>query len=52
MWSDSITFVGLLNACLNMVVLEDSRSAHVQIIENRWNSKEFVVSSLVDMYTQ
>ncbi len=51
-WSDSISFVGVLNACLNMVVLEDSRCAHEQIIESRWDSKEFVGSSLVDMYTQ
>jgi pentatricopeptide repeat protein len=35
-----------------MVVLEDSRCAHEQIIESRWDSKEFVGSSLVDMYTQ
>jgi hypothetical protein len=51
-WSDSITFVGVLNTCLNMVVLEDSRCAHEPIIESRWDSKEFVGSSLVDMYTQ
>jgi len=41
-WSDSTTFVGVLNACLNMVVLEDSTCAHEQIIESRWDSKQFV----------
>jgi len=51
-WSDSITFVGVLNACLNMVVLEGSRCAHEQISESRWDLKEFVGSSSVDMYTQ
>jgi hypothetical protein len=48
----TITFVGVLNACLNIVVLEDSTCAHEQIIESRWDSKQFVGSSLVDMYTE
>jgi pentatricopeptide repeat protein len=31
--SDSVTFVGLLNACASLVGLEEARCAHEQIIQ-------------------
>ncbi|KAH8932812.1 hypothetical protein BDL97_19G095000 [Sphagnum fallax] len=49
---DSVTFVGVLNACASVVVLEDGRFAHEQIIERGWDSDVFVGSSLVDMYAK
>ncbi|CAN5965097.1 unnamed protein product [Sphagnum jensenii] len=49
---DSVTFVGVLNACASVVVLEDGRFAHEQIIERGWDSDVFVGSSLVDMYSK
>jgi len=49
---DSVTFVGVLNACASAVVLEDDRFAHEQIIERGWDSDVFVGSSLVDMYAK
>jgi pentatricopeptide repeat protein len=31
-WLDSVTFVGVLNACASVLTLEEGRSIHVQII--------------------
>jgi len=31
---NSVTFVGVLNACANVLALEDGRCAHKQIIES------------------
>jgi hypothetical protein len=31
--SDSVTFVGVLNACASLVALEEGRCAHEQIIQ-------------------
>jgi pentatricopeptide repeat protein len=49
---NSVTFVGVLNACASVVALEEGRCAHEQIIERGWDSDVFVGSSLVDMYTK
>ncbi len=49
---DSVTFVGVLNACASEVALQDGRSAHEQIIERGLDSDIFVGSSLVDMYVK
>ncbi|CAK9252120.1 unnamed protein product, partial [Sphagnum jensenii] len=49
---DSVTFVGVLNACASIVALEEGRHAHEQIIETGCNSDVFVGSSLVDMYAK
>jgi hypothetical protein len=47
---DSVTFVGVVNACAIIVVLEEGRCAHEQIIQSGWDSDIFVGNSLVDMY--
>jgi pentatricopeptide repeat protein len=49
---DSVTFVGVLNACASLVALEEGRCAHEQIIQSGWDSDVFVGSSLVDMYAK
>ncbi len=50
MQPDSVTFVGVVNACAIIVVLEEGRCAHEQIIQSGWDSDIFVGNSLVDMY--
>jgi pentatricopeptide repeat protein len=49
---NSITFVGVLNACASIVALEEGRCVHEEIIESEWDSDVFVVNSLVDMYAK
>jgi pentatricopeptide repeat protein len=49
---DSVTFVGVLNACASLVALEEGRCAHKQIIQNGSDSDVFVGNSLVDMYAK
>jgi len=49
---DSVTFVGVLDACASIVALEEGRHVHEQIIETRCNSDVFVGSSLVDIYAK
>ncbi|KAH9532406.1 hypothetical protein CY35_19G091900 [Sphagnum magellanicum] len=49
---DSVTFVGVLNACASVFALEEGRRLHVQIIESGWDSDVFLGSSLVDMYAK
>jgi len=49
---DSVTFVGLLNACASAVALEEGRGVHEQIIQSGCESEVYVGSSLVDMYAK
>ncbi len=49
MQPDPVTFVGVLNACASVAVLEEGRRAHEQIIQSGCESDLFVGSSLVDM---
>ncbi len=49
---DPVTFVGVLNACVSAVTLEEARCAHEQIIQSGFESDSFVGSSLVDMYAK
>jgi hypothetical protein len=49
---DSATSVGVVNACAIVVVLEEGRCAHEQIIQSGWDSDIFVGHSLVDMYAK
>ncbi len=44
--------IWVLNACANVVALEESRYAHKQIIESGCESNVFVRNSLVDMYAK
>ncbi len=46
---DSVTFVGVLNACASVVELEEGRSVHEQIIQSGCVSIIFVGNKLVDM---
>jgi pentatricopeptide repeat protein len=50
--SDSVTFVGVLNACASIGALKEGRCAHAEIIESGCESHAFVGNSLVDMYTK
>ncbi len=48
----SVTFVGVLKACVSILVLEEGRYVHQQIIQFGWGSDVFVGNSLVDMYAK
>ncbi len=49
---NSVTIVGVLNACASIVALEEGRCVHQQIVECGWDSDVFVANSLVDMYVK
>ncbi len=49
---DSITFVGVLNACASVVALVEGRDIHEQIIQRGFESDVFVGSGLIDMYVK
>jgi pentatricopeptide repeat protein len=49
---DTVTYVGMLNACASIMALEEGRRAHEQIIQSGCESDVFVGSSLVDMYAK
>jgi pentatricopeptide repeat protein len=49
---DSVTFVGMLNACATLGALEEGRHIHEQIVQNGCESDIFVGSSLFDMYAK
>jgi pentatricopeptide repeat protein len=46
--TDTVTFLGLLNACASIVALEEGRCGHEQIIQSGCKPDVFVGSSLVD----
>ncbi|CAK9202275.1 unnamed protein product [Sphagnum jensenii] len=45
--ADTVTFLGLLNACASIVALEEGRCGHEQIIQSGCKPDVFVGSSLV-----
>ncbi len=49
---DSVTFVGVLNACASVVALDEGRRIHAQIIQSGCELDVFVGNSLVDMYAK
>jgi pentatricopeptide repeat protein len=49
---NSVTFVGMLNACASVGALEEGRHVHEQIIQSGCESNVFVGNSLVDMYAK
>ncbi len=49
---DTVTYVGVLNACASIIALEEGRHAHEQIIQSGCESNAFVGSSLIDMYAK
>ncbi len=49
---DSVTFLGMLNACATLGALEEGRHIHEQIVQNGCESDIFVGSSLFDMYAK
>ncbi len=49
---NSVTFVGVLNACASVVALEEGKCVHEQIIQSGCDSDVFVRDSLVDMLLQ
>jgi pentatricopeptide repeat protein len=49
---NSVTFVGVLNACASVVALEEGRCVHQQIIQSGLELDGFLGSSLVDMYAK
>ncbi len=49
---NSVTFVGVLNACASVLALEEGRCVHHEIIQSGLELDVFVGSSLVDMYAK
>jgi len=49
---NSVTIVGVLNACASIVALEEGRCVHQQTVECGWDSDVFVANSLVDVYVK
>jgi pentatricopeptide repeat protein len=49
---DSVTFVGVLNACASVVAIEEGRCVHQQTIQSGLETDVFVANSLVDMYAK
>jgi pentatricopeptide repeat protein len=49
---DSVTFVGVMNACASILALEEGRCVHQQIVEFGCDSDVSVGNSLVDMYAK
>ncbi|CAM6127307.1 unnamed protein product [Calypogeia fissa] len=49
---DSVTFVGIVNACASLTALEEGKLAHEQIILRGYEPDVYVASSLVDMYAK
>ncbi len=49
---DSVTFVGVLNACASVMALEEGRHIHERIIQSGCESDAFVRKSLKDMYAK
>jgi hypothetical protein len=47
-----VAFVGVLNACADMLVIEEGMCVHQQIIQNGLEYDVFVGSSLIDMYAK
>ncbi|CAM6110065.1 unnamed protein product [Calypogeia fissa] len=47
---DPVTYVGILNACASMAALEEGRQVHEEIIQLGWDSRDFIGSSLINMY--
>jgi pentatricopeptide repeat protein len=52
MQPDSLTFVGVLNACAGVIALEEGRCVHQQIIQSGLEFDVFVGSSLVGTYAK
>jgi hypothetical protein len=50
MQPDFVTFVGVLNVCANVVVLEEGRCVHQHTVECGWDSHVFVGSALAYLY--
>ncbi|CAM6042280.1 unnamed protein product [Sphagnum compactum] len=49
---NSVTFVGVLNACASIIALDEGRCVHLQIIQSGLESNVFVGNSLIDMYAK
>jgi pentatricopeptide repeat protein len=49
---NSVTFVGVLNACASMIALEEVRSVHHHIAQSGLETNVFVGIRLVDMYAK
>jgi pentatricopeptide repeat protein len=49
---DTVTFLGVLNACAIVMALEEGRRVEKEIHKRGYGSDEFVVSRLVDMYAK
>jgi len=49
---NSVTFVGVLNACATVLALEEGRCVHQDVIQSGLELDDFVGSSLLDMYVK
>ncbi len=49
---NSVTFLGVLNACASVVAVEEGRRVHHQVIQSALESVVFLGNSLHDMYAK
>jgi pentatricopeptide repeat protein len=49
---NSVTFVGVLNACASVIALEEGRCVHHHIVRSGLESEVFVGCSFIDMYAK
>jgi pentatricopeptide repeat protein len=51
-WPNAVTFMAVLNACANVVSLQEGRCVHEKVIQSGCESDILVGTSLVDMYAK
>ncbi|KAJ7295055.1 hypothetical protein O6H91_05G072700 [Diphasiastrum complanatum] len=49
---DSLTFLGVLNACGSVAALEEGKFVHAQVLKNGVGSDIVISNCLIDMYTK
>ncbi|KAH9551846.1 hypothetical protein CY35_09G034700 [Sphagnum magellanicum] len=49
---DSVTFIGVVNACASVGVLDEGKRVHEQIIQSGCDADIYLCNSLVDMYAK
>jgi pentatricopeptide repeat protein len=50
--ADPVTFIGILNACASLQVLEEGKCIHEQIIKSSFDSNVNVTTRIINMYVK
>ncbi|KAJ7534255.1 hypothetical protein O6H91_13G086000 [Diphasiastrum complanatum] len=49
---NNVTFLGLIEACTNLLSLEEGRHVHAQVIQSGWETDTSIENCLLDMYAK